>query len=97
MCLLLGATGVGKTLLMKRLQKLIVRDGTTDLGEPPVTLPTVGTNLTDLTLKRKRVTVRELGGCMSPIWPSYYTDCSSVIGPPLYHESRRDDVTVQDG
>nr|XP_046189479.1 ADP-ribosylation factor-like protein 16 [Oncorhynchus gorbuscha] len=79
MCLLLGATGVGKTLLMKRLQKLIVRDGTTDLGEPPVTLPTVGTNLTDLTLKRKRVTVRELGGCMSPIWPSYYTDCSSVI------------------
>ncbi|CAB1350253.1 unnamed protein product [Coregonus sp. 'balchen'] len=39
----------------------------------------VGTNLTDLTLKRKRVTVRELGGCMGPIWPSYYTDCSSVI------------------
>ncbi|XP_029584986.1 ADP-ribosylation factor-like protein 16 [Salmo trutta] len=79
MCLLLGATGVGKTLLLKRLQKLSVRDGTTDLGEPPVTLPTVGTNLTDLTLKRKRVTVRELGGCMGPIWPSYYTDCSSVI------------------
>ncbi|XP_064871989.1 ADP-ribosylation factor-like protein 16 [Oncorhynchus nerka] len=79
MCLLLGATGVGKTLLMKRLQKLSVRDVTIDLGEPPVTLPTVGTNLTDLTLKRKRVTVRELGGCMSPIWPSYYTDCSSVI------------------
>ncbi|XP_029632021.1 ADP-ribosylation factor-like protein 16 [Salmo trutta] len=79
MCLLLGATGVGKTLLLKRLQKLSVRDGTADLGEPPVTLPTVGTNLTDLTLKRKRVTVRELGGCMGPIWPSYYTDCSSVI------------------
>ncbi|XP_045571755.1 ADP-ribosylation factor-like protein 16 [Salmo salar] len=79
MCLLLGATGVGKTLLLKRLQKLSVRDGTTDLGEPPVTLPTVGTNLTDLTLKRTRVTVRELGGCMGPIWPSYYTDCSSVI------------------
>ncbi|KAK6312457.1 hypothetical protein J4Q44_G00181210 [Coregonus suidteri] len=59
--------------------QLNLRDGTTDLGEPPVTLPTVGTNLTDLTLKRKRVTVRELGGCMGPIWPSYYTDCSSVI------------------
>uniref|UniRef100_A0A8C7H9M3 ARF like GTPase 16 n=1 Tax=Oncorhynchus kisutch TaxID=8019 RepID=A0A8C7H9M3_ONCKI len=79
MCLLLGATGVGKTLLLKHYSQLSVRDGTTDLGEPPVTLPTVGTNLTDLTLKRKRVTVRELGGCMSPIWPSYYTDCSSVI------------------
>lgn len=79
MCLLLGATGVGKTLLLKRLQKLSLRDGTSDFGEPPVTLPTVGTNLTDLTLKRKRVTVRELGGCMGPIWPSYFTDCSSVI------------------
>uniref|UniRef100_A0A3B1J4T0 ARF like GTPase 16 n=1 Tax=Astyanax mexicanus TaxID=7994 RepID=A0A3B1J4T0_ASTMX len=77
MCLLLGATGVGKTLLLKRLQ-LCQRDGT-DLGEPPVTLPTVGTNLTDLTLRKKRVTVRELGGCMGPIWPSYFVDCYSVI------------------
>ena len=41
--------------------------------------PQVGTNLTDLTLKRKKVTVRELGGCMGPIWSSYFTDCSSVI------------------
>ncbi|XP_017557087.1 ADP-ribosylation factor-like protein 16 isoform X2 [Pygocentrus nattereri] len=78
MCLLLGATGVGKTLLLKRLQKLCQRDGA-DLGEPPVTLPTVGTNLTDLTLRKRRVTVRELGGCMGPIWPSYFIDCTSVI------------------
>ncbi|KAI1884349.1 hypothetical protein AGOR_G00225500 [Albula goreensis] len=56
-----------------------LRDGLTDVGEPPATLPTVGTNLTDLTLRKKKVTVRELGGCMGPIWPSYYTDCSSVI------------------
>lgn len=41
--------------------------------------PQVGTNLTDLTLKKKKVTLRELGGCMSPIWPSYFEDCSSVI------------------
>ncbi|KAF7659949.1 hypothetical protein LDENG_00290580 [Lucifuga dentata] len=53
--------------------------GSGELGEPPATVPTVGTNLTDLTLKRKRVTVRELGGCMGPIWPSYFKDCSSVI------------------
>lgn len=25
------------------------------------------------------MTLRELGGCMGPIWPSYYTDASSVI------------------
>ncbi|KAM6967182.1 ADP-ribosylation factor-like protein 16 isoform 2-T2 [Tautogolabrus adspersus] len=50
-----------------------------ELGTPPSTLPTVGTNLTDLTLKKKKVTLRELGGCMGPIWPSYFKDCSSVI------------------
>ncbi|NXA42876.1 ARL16 protein, partial [Eudromia elegans] len=40
--------------------------------------PQVGTNLTDLPLRR-RVTVRELGGCMGPIWPSYYGDCGAVV------------------
>ncbi|XP_069050786.1 ADP-ribosylation factor-like protein 16 [Lepisosteus oculatus] len=79
MCLLLGATGVGKTLLLKRLQKLSLRDHHSDVGEPPATLPTVGTNLTDLMLHKRKLTVRELGGCMGPIWSSYYRDCSSVI------------------
>ncbi|XP_020511056.1 ADP-ribosylation factor-like protein 16 isoform X1 [Labrus bergylta] len=77
-CLLLGATSVGKTLLLKRLQNLNLH-GLGELGTPPSTLPTVGTNLTDLTLKKKKVTLRELGGCMGPIWPSYFKDCSSVI------------------
>ncbi|XP_021270372.1 ADP-ribosylation factor-like protein 16 isoform X1 [Numida meleagris] len=77
-CLVLGATGVGKSLLGKRLRKLCARDGAKELGEPPATLPTVGTNLTDLALHR-RVTLRELGGCMGPIWPSYYGECSAVL------------------
>ncbi|XP_068192561.1 ADP-ribosylation factor-like protein 16 [Antennarius striatus] len=78
-CLVLGATSVGKTLLLKRLQRISLH-GFDELGEPPSTLPTVGTNLTDLTLKRKKkVTLRELGGCMGPIWSSYFRDCSSVI------------------
>ncbi|XP_020787885.1 ADP-ribosylation factor-like protein 16 [Boleophthalmus pectinirostris] len=78
-CLLLGATGVGKTLLLKRLQRFS-RHGFDELEAPPSTLPTVGTNLIDISLKRKKkVTLRELGGCMSPIWPSYYSDASSVI------------------
>lgn len=50
-----------------------------DLGEAPVTLSTVGTNLTDLILRKRKITVRELGGCMGPIWPKYYSDCRSVI------------------
>ncbi|XP_047612522.1 ADP-ribosylation factor-like protein 16 isoform X2 [Phacochoerus africanus] len=78
MCLLLGATGVGKTLLVKRLQQLSSRDGKGDLGDPPPTRPTVGTNLTDIVAQRK-ITIRELGGCMSPIWSSYYGTCRSLL------------------
>uniref|UniRef100_A0A3Q2PK79 ADP-ribosylation factor-like 16 n=1 Tax=Fundulus heteroclitus TaxID=8078 RepID=A0A3Q2PK79_FUNHE len=77
-CLLLGATGVGKTLLLKRLQRISLH-GSCEVDSPPSTLPTVGTNLTDLTMKKKKVTVREIGGCMGPIWPSYFQDCFSVI------------------
>ncbi|KAM4530517.1 ADP-ribosylation factor-like protein 16 isoform 3-T3 [Odontesthes bonariensis] len=54
-CLLLGATGVGKTLLLKRLQMFHLH-GLSEMGSPPSTLPTVGTNLTDLTLKKKKMT-----------------------------------------
>ncbi|KAG8446421.1 hypothetical protein GDO86_014031, partial [Hymenochirus boettgeri] len=78
MALLLGAPGVGKTLLMKRLMKLSSKDPP-DLAEIPPTQPTVGTNLTDLTIQKTCVTVREVGGSMGPIWPSYYTDCKSVM------------------
>ncbi|XP_026557615.1 ADP-ribosylation factor-like protein 16 isoform X1 [Pseudonaja textilis] len=117
-CLLLGATGVGKTLLVKRLQNILEsrrgrgkrgswvkggrsrgvpseegkrseetllpkevlssKDGAKDLGDPPATLPTVGTNLTDLPIGKK-ITIRELGGCMGPIWSSYYSDCHAVL------------------
>uniref|UniRef100_A0A674GVB3 ARF like GTPase 16 n=2 Tax=Taeniopygia guttata TaxID=59729 RepID=A0A674GVB3_TAEGU len=75
--LLLGAAGGGKSLLLRRLRQLSAEEPA-ELGEPPATLPTVGTNLTDLRLPR-RVTVRELGGCMGPIWPSYYGECSALL------------------
>ncbi|XP_025022597.1 ADP-ribosylation factor-like protein 16 isoform X1 [Python bivittatus] len=58
--------------------KLSSRNGAKDLGEPPATLPTVGTNLTDLSIGKK-ITIRELGGCMGPIWSSYYSDCHAVL------------------
>ncbi|XP_027373756.1 ADP-ribosylation factor-like protein 16 isoform X2 [Bos indicus x Bos taurus] len=72
MCLLLGATGVGKSLLLSS------RDGKGDLGDPPPTRPTVGTNLTDI-VAQKKITIRELGGCMGPIWSSYYGNCHSLL------------------
>nr|XP_031531780.1 ADP-ribosylation factor-like protein 16 isoform X1 [Vicugna pacos] len=89
MCLLLGATGVGKTLLVKRLQKLSSRDGKGDLGDPPPTRPTVGTNLTDIVAQSK-ITIRELGGCMGPIWPSYYGNCRSLL--TCAQDSRRSNL-----
>ncbi|XP_055079501.1 ADP-ribosylation factor-like protein 16 isoform X2 [Periophthalmus magnuspinnatus] len=52
-CLLLGATGVGKTLLLKRLQRFS-RHGFDELEALPSTLPTVGTNLIDISLKRRK-------------------------------------------
>ncbi|XP_014742929.1 PREDICTED: ADP-ribosylation factor-like protein 16 [Sturnus vulgaris] len=81
--LLLGAAGGGKSLLVRRLRHIqretqLSAEEPAELGEPPATLPTVGTNLTDLRLPRK-VTVRELGGCMGPIWPSYYSECSALL------------------
>ncbi|NXD41865.1 ARL16 protein, partial [Copsychus sechellarum] len=66
--LLLGAAGGGKSLLVRRLRHIPSR--------APVAQ--VGTNLTDLRLPRK-VTVREVGGCMGPIWPSYYSECSALL------------------
>ncbi|NXQ79567.1 ARL16 protein, partial [Nyctibius grandis] len=40
--------------------------------------PQVGTDLTDVRLPR-RVTLRELGGCMGPVWPSYYGECGALV------------------
>ncbi|NWR82286.1 ARL16 protein, partial [Furnarius figulus] len=75
--LLLGAAGGGKSLLAGAAG----RRGGRGAGEPapsPALVPQVGTNLTDLRLPR-RVTVREVGGCMGPIWPSYYSECSALL------------------
>lgn len=59
--------------------------GTAAASRAPVAQ--VGTNLTDLRLPRK-VTVRELGGCMGPIWPSYYSECSALLVSSTGNPSR---------
>uniref|UniRef100_A0A8C9Q3M4 ADP ribosylation factor like GTPase 16 n=1 Tax=Spermophilus dauricus TaxID=99837 RepID=A0A8C9Q3M4_SPEDA len=64
-----AAVGVGDSL----------RDSPLDersLSGPP--LGRVGTNLTDIVAQRK-ITIRELGGCMGPIWSSYYGNCHSLL------------------
>lgn len=41
----------------------------------------VGTDLTDIGAPRQ-FTIRELGGCMAPIWPSYFGDCRALLVGP---------------
>ncbi|RUS72683.1 hypothetical protein EGW08_019553 [Elysia chlorotica] len=75
MILLVGATSVGKTLLLKRLQ-----NNNSMKDDIPTTIPTVGTNLmTVLTSKKAEVTVREMGGAMGPIWHNYYNDSHAIM------------------
>ena len=87
-CLLIGAEGSGKSLLLKRLkwlsqQRLYKVKKTAkqaSLPAAPATIPTVGTNIEALEVDTKRkVTVRELGGAMAPIWAESYEDCRCVI------------------
>ncbi len=80
MCLVLGSSGAGKTLLLKRLQACTNRGSYNDIGDPPSTIPTVGTNLVNvLNLKKQEVTVRELGGAMAPIWHNYFPACDALV------------------
>ncbi|KAI0234936.1 ADP-ribosylation factor-like protein 16 [Lamellibrachia satsuma] len=52
----------------------------TAVGDAPSTIATVGTNLVNITTgRRQEVTVRELGGCMAPIWHNYYSDCHALM------------------
>lgn len=87
-CLLIGAEGSGKSLLLRRLKWLSQQQlykakksaKAPPLPAAPATIPTVGTNLEALDVDTKRnVTVRELGGAMAPIWSESYDDCRSVI------------------
>ncbi|XP_023704885.1 ADP-ribosylation factor-like protein 16 [Cryptotermes secundus] len=74
MCLCLGPTGSGKTLLLKKLQN---RDAVDTMSS---TVPTVGTNLITVRFgNQKETTIREVGGAMAPIWKSYYSGIQKIM------------------
>lgn len=84
--LVLGPEGVGKTVMLKRLQTLTAQQNLAqaqqkrqDLGEAPSTIPTVGVNLVTVTHNRKKYTFRELGGAMGPIWNNYFKDAACLV------------------
>ena len=90
-CLILGPEGVGKTLLLRKLQLLCSRSDQKGAGKKtsdPIalpegvlpTIPTVGTNLEELKLGRNLVcSLREYGGSMAPLWSNAYGDCQMVV------------------
>lgn len=91
-CLILGAEGTGKTLLLKKLVSKTSRAKTSSLpsggdttesrqcdGVLP-TIPTMGTNIEDLQLaKGISCKLREYGGSMAPLWNSAYNRCSMIV------------------
>lgn len=83
--LVLGSEGVGKTVMLKRLQTLTAQQNLAqaqqreDLGEAPSTIPTIGVNLVTLTHNKRKYTFRELGGAMGPIWNNYFKDASYLV------------------
>ncbi|GAB1609348.1 ADP-ribosylation factor-like protein 16 [Argonauta hians] len=80
MCLLIGPPGVGKTLLMKRMQSILSYSTFENLHEIPATIPTVGTNMVSVLLSKKiDIVIRELGGCMGPIWHSYFRETEYLM------------------
>ncbi|XP_071524116.1 ADP-ribosylation factor-like protein 16 isoform X2 [Panulirus ornatus] len=75
MLLCVGPEGTGKTLLLRRLA---------NLNKPDIsltTVPTVGLNIATIPREAEfpSINIRELGGSMAPIWPSYYTGVKKVL------------------
>jgi len=83
--LVLGPEGVGKTVMLKRLQTLTAQQNLAqaqqkqELGEAPSTIPTIGVNLVTVTHHRKKYTFRELGGAMGPIWNNYFKEATGLV------------------
>lgn len=80
MCLLIGPTGVGKTVLLKRLQVGSLKGNYIDLEELPHPANTVGADIVNITnAKKQEIKVKELGGEMAPSWKDYYKETSAII------------------
>jgi len=82
-CLCIGPQSSGKTLLLKRLNSASVNEGTSTVETVGTNMVQVPKKLvanddgTDIARKkwdsRDLMDVREIGGSLSPLWPSYYS------------------------
>ncbi|XP_065222193.1 ADP-ribosylation factor-like protein 16 [Planococcus citri] len=73
-CICVGATGSGKTLLLRKLQQK------SEINETTSSVPTVGTSMYKIKLpNNKSLVVRELGGVVAPLWHHYYNSVEKII------------------
>lgn len=88
MILLLGPSDSGKTTIVKSLlafQKLQkgkpekFSRNFCEFDELPYVIPTVGTNVTTIPIARKSAEIQEVGGCMVPIWKSYFDVANAIV------------------
>lgn len=77
--LVIGAEGTGKSLLIKELNCMSSSDIQTNHDSIPSTVPTVGSNIVNISMKNLQVELREIGGSMAPIWKNYYEDANAII------------------
>ena len=68
---LLGPENAGKTSLLARLSN--VQPG----GDSPA--PTIGFNLAELSISRRKALVFDVGGGASALWPNYVKDADLVV------------------
>ena len=71
-CLCLGPTGSGKTLLLKRLQD-------EEVDETSTSIPTIGTNIFTIKCENILVEIREVGGTIAPLWSKYYNSADKIL------------------
>jgi signal recognition particle receptor subunit beta len=82
--LVLGGAEAGKSALLRRLKHLVESEpgGASSSAEEfaeSVTTPTIGVELTELTLKGRRVLFREVGSAMSSRWSSYFEGSAGIV------------------
>ncbi|XP_050312084.1 ADP-ribosylation factor-like protein 16 [Anthonomus grandis grandis] len=73
MVLCIGPKGSGKTLLIRKIQNPL------DVDETTSTVPTMGTNISNLLVGDKLYEIRELGGGIAPIWSKYFQNVGKVM------------------
>lgn len=73
MIICLGPVGSGKTLLLRSLKNSGSIDNTT------TAVSTTGTDIFSIKIDEKKYQIREIGGCMAPLWPKYFGGVKKVI------------------